>query len=299
MGIIESDNRHSVATRKGLEYLKELSASTDGWDVSSDTNGVKVYTREVEGLSLPIVRGDTVIEGDYTVAQVASVALSPGSRLIWDDRFDGSETKEYFTNREALFHSEQRGQWPVSGRDLCATSIRDVTEDLLYISMTSVEDPAIPPVSSRVRAHLYISGWKIFKVPNGVALIYITHIDIKGSVPTFFLKLLQLQIPQCAGRVVQYIKDNGYPPFIVGDFAGRLKGDNFNHEKREHVVKVEGTDDEEGLVKLEVGNVMYPNGFKIRQEGEGELKEIEGENGVRYVVVSGYRSLVTITISRP
>lgn len=166
--------------------------------------------------------------------------------------------------------------------------------------MISVEDPAIPPVSSHVRANLYISGWKIFKVPDGVALTYITHIDIKGSsIPGAILRKIQLEIPLCAGRVVQYVKDNGYPPFIVGEFSGRLKSDIFDHAKRTHVVEVEGTDDEEGLVKLEVGNVMYPNGFKVKVHGEATSEEIEGENGVKYVVVSGYKSPVTITISRP
>ncbi|RUS16355.1 hypothetical protein BC937DRAFT_91301 [Endogone sp. FLAS-F59071] len=299
MGIIESDNRHSVTTRKGLEYLKELSASTDGWTLSSESNGVKVYTRKVEGTSLPIVRGDTVLEGDHTVEQVVAVALSSGCRQIWDDRFDSAEMKEYFTHHEALFHSKQKGQWPVSGRDIAGTSIRDVSDDLVYISMTSVEDPAIPPISSHVRAHLYISGWKIYKVPNGVALTYITHIDIKGTVPAAFLKAIMLQIPQCAGRVVKYVKDNGYPPFIVGEFAGRLKSDIFDHAKRVHVLEVEGTDDEEGLVKIEIGNVMHPNGFKFKVHGEATSEEIDGENGVKYLVVSGYKSPVTITISRP
>lgn len=95
MGIIESDNRHSVATRKGLEYLKELSSSTDGWTLSSDSNGVKVYTRKVEGTSIPIVRGDAVLEGDYTIAQAAAVALSPGCRQICKCPMV-SKAKEFF-----------------------------------------------------------------------------------------------------------------------------------------------------------------------------------------------------------
>ena len=82
MTIFESNNRHSSETLKGLEYLKKLSASMDGWNLSLESRYVKVYTQDVEGLPLPILRGDTVLEGDYNIHQVAAVALAPGCRHI-------------------------------------------------------------------------------------------------------------------------------------------------------------------------------------------------------------------------
>lgn len=187
----------------------------------------------------------------------------------------------------------------ISGRDLAATTIRDISEDTILISMTSVEDPTIPVRSSHVRAQLHISGWKISKVPEGVALTYITHIDIKGSIPSALVKMIQLQIPLCAGRVAKYVTENGYPPFIIGDVTGKLKRENFDHGKKEYVLEAEGVDDENGSLKIEIGKAMYPKGFKLKVHGEAETEEIEGENGVKYVVISGFKSPVTITISRP
>ncbi|RUP45233.1 hypothetical protein BC936DRAFT_148444 [Jimgerdemannia flammicorona] len=297
MTIIEVSHRHAAEARKGLAYLKELSATTDGWSFSSEHKDVKIYTRAVEGISLPIVRGDTVLEGDYTIEQVASVALAPGCRQIWDERFDGAEMREYFSHREALFYSKLKGSWPVSGRDIAGVSIRDTSEDVIYIAQSSVEDPKIPPVSSHTRAQLYISGWKISAVPNGVSLTYITHVDIKGSVPSAFIKMIQLQTPQCAGKVADYIKEHGHPPFVTGDLKGHLKREVFEHKKKEFIVELEGTATEEGLVKIEVGKALYPKGFKVKVHGEATTEESDGEKGAKHVVVSGVTSLVTITIT--
>lgn len=82
MTILESNNRHSAQTRAGLEYFKQLYASLDGWNLSSETKYVKVYTRNVESSTWPIIRGDTVLVGDHTIHQVAAVALSSGCRHI-------------------------------------------------------------------------------------------------------------------------------------------------------------------------------------------------------------------------
>jgi hypothetical protein len=81
MTVIESNNRHAEASRKALAYLKELTGSLDGWNFKSENNGVKLYSKTIPGQALPIVRGDAILPGNqYTPAQVASAATSPGSR---------------------------------------------------------------------------------------------------------------------------------------------------------------------------------------------------------------------------
>lgn len=83
MTIIESNNRHAETTRKALAYYKELSASLDGWDFVSESGDVKLYSKTVEDQALPIVRGDAILPTkDYTLAQVAAVATSPGCRKV-------------------------------------------------------------------------------------------------------------------------------------------------------------------------------------------------------------------------
>ena len=83
MTIIESNNRHAETTREALAYFKELADSLDGWDFVSETSDVNLYSKAIEDQALPIVRGDCILSGkEYTMAQVAAVATSPGSRKV-------------------------------------------------------------------------------------------------------------------------------------------------------------------------------------------------------------------------
>lgn len=82
MVVIESNNRHTAASRKALDYLKELSNTLDGWNFSQEKDGVKLYIKP-ESNGLNIVRGDAILKTDkYTPRDVATVATNPGCRKI-------------------------------------------------------------------------------------------------------------------------------------------------------------------------------------------------------------------------
>ncbi|KAG1239833.1 hypothetical protein G6F68_018248 [Rhizopus microsporus] len=106
--------------------------------------------------------------------------------------------------------------------------------------MTSVTDPAVPVMSGNVRANLMVSGWKVTKTSTGaISLIYITQIDLAGSLPLSFLKAVQQQVPLCARKVVDYIKDHGYPPLLISSTA-QFKEESFDHAKGLYEVHLEG-----------------------------------------------------------
>ena len=83
MTIIDSDNRHAKKTRDQLAYFKTLSETLDGWNFSSEQEGVKLYTKDIPGNPLPIVRGDTVRDdlGCHPNDLVAASIL-PGCRKV-------------------------------------------------------------------------------------------------------------------------------------------------------------------------------------------------------------------------
>lgn len=83
MTVIESNNRHAATNRKKLEQVKALTADLTGWEFSQEKDGVKLYSKSVEGSSIPLVRGDYLLKTtDYTAEQVAVVAALPGARAI-------------------------------------------------------------------------------------------------------------------------------------------------------------------------------------------------------------------------
>lgn len=154
--------------------------------------------------------------------------------------------------------------------------------------MASVEDAAVPPVSGNVRANLIISGWKITKTDTGIDLIYITQVDLAGSIPTAFVKNVQQQVPLCAGLVVKYAEDFGYPP-TSNTCTAEFKSEDFEHAEKTYVATLDGTGDAEWFICKK----MYPASVKVAINGEATPEIVN--NVVR---VTGINGPVTVTITK-
>jgi hypothetical protein len=303
-GIIPSDNKFADTTRKALTYLKELAASHDGWSFNSEKDNVKIYTKEVEG-GLPMTRGDTVLEAGWTLEQIGAIAQNTGSRAIWDERFEFAEIKERYTRHEILIYSKLKGTWPVSGRDVVATSIAEYKEGEEYIiAITSVEEPTLPPVSSYVRANSPISGWVLKPLEGGaISMTYIVHVNLNGSIPSAFVKKIQIQTPLCAGKVVDYARKFGFPPYIKA-LEGRIRHEEFNHAKQVYSVEVDAIEehgffgDKTGSVVIEVSKKMFPNGFTVKTSVSENIHEKEEADGNTLITIKKIKAPVVITVSK-
>lgn len=210
-----------------------------------------------------------------------------------DEKFDVAHVKEMYSCWESLFWVKIKAPWPVSPRDFVGIALRDFDDDECYVSMSSVtDDAAVPPVSGCVRGNLMISGWKITKTANGVAITYITQVDLAGSIPSSFLKSINLQVPLCAGKVADYAQTYGFPPSTIACSATYVK-ESFDHAKREFVAELDG---QGGECTWEVSGKMYPNGIKVSTKAEYEI--VDGEHRNKRVVIKNVNGPTTVTISK-
>ncbi|KAI8355088.1 hypothetical protein EDC96DRAFT_516251 [Choanephora cucurbitarum] len=287
-------NPHAESSKQAMHLLKQYASSVEGWTMTQEKEGVKLYSKQVDSSSIPLVRGDTLLAGhQFTAQQVATVATLPGCRKMWDEKYDSSEIKMMYSRYESLFWVKMKAPWPVSPRDICATSYREVSEDECYIAMVSVEDSAVPPVSGCVRANLMLSGWKIAKVEAGIAVTYITQVDLAGSIPSSFLKSIQQQVPMCAGSVVKYIQDHGYAPTTF-ECTAEFKLETFEHSKKEYVAQLDGTGNATWLVSKK----MYPSGFKVSLNGKGTEQTTDHRNGDKLLTVTDINGPLTVKINK-
>lgn len=212
---------------------------------------------------------------------------------LGDEKFDVAELKQMYSAYESLFWCKVKTPWPISARDMSATSLREISEDECYVVMTSVEDESVPLVSGNVRANLFISGWKIVKQDVGIAITYITQVDLAGSIPSSFVKNIQQQVPLCAGEVVKYAQDYGFPPSTTTCTAV-FKLDNWDHSKREYTVTLEG----EGEGSWLISKKMYFNGINVAIEGNATHEIVQLENGNSIVKVNGISGLNVVKITK-
>ncbi|OBZ90135.1 hypothetical protein A0J61_01826 [Choanephora cucurbitarum] len=279
--IIPSDNKHAKYTRERLGYLKHLTYTLDNWTLDQESEGAKLYTQQPANSNEPIlVRGDTVLTKlppGCTPLTVATVATLPGCRKIWDDKYDQSEIKEYYTRYESLLWVKLKAPWPISPRDFAATSIRDVQPAEVYCSITSVEDDAILDTPSTVRGRLYISGWKLYATDEGhIGITYVNQVDLAGSLPWSFVRKMLIQSAACAAKVRQYIENYGFPPItqLVHHDAVFL-GEEFEHETRRYSLDLKPKS-QHAQVEIVCSHQMYPQGIQLEMaEGSAEMKQVQ------------------------
>lgn len=108
--VVVVPHRHSETARKALAMFKVLASSPeDRWRAVSNDGGFKSYSRVISGAGLPMLRGEGVITGGWTVEQINAVIESAGCRNIWDERFENLSVAETFNQNEYLFHVTLRG----------------------------------------------------------------------------------------------------------------------------------------------------------------------------------------------
>ncbi|KAJ3193380.1 hypothetical protein HK101_004934 [Irineochytrium annulatum] len=218
----QGPHRHAEASKKAMALLRSLEGP-QGWEAHSVSGNITITTRPVDGAAMPIVRGDGVIEGPWSVMEVMAVVKSVQARETWDARFEGGKILETFNFDEALTYTMQRGTFPVAGRDLVTSTLTEFDDGFhhgvdggsVYQIATSVVDGKAPEDAKRVRAHLTVAGWIFKRVANGVHCTYIVQVDIKGSVSSSLLKMLQASTPRCIAEVQKYLQTTGSLPFVV------------------------------------------------------------------------------------
>lgn len=299
-------NPHSETSKAVLTRFKELAGDLQGWQFATEKQGVKLYSQQLD--SGPIaVRGDYVAH-THSIHQIMAVASSAGARkickrtlllllhhliamLIGDDKFDCYEMKKIYDSSDILFWAKVKTPWPVSPRDMCCIVSRVHEPSTNYFVMASVQDDQVPEISGNVRAHLLISGWKVQETDTGIQVTYITQIDLKGSIPGAFLKNIQIQVPLCAGNVVEYAEKYGYPPFVIQSNHVRFASEDFDHDKKTYTSSLQGVG-EGARVEYDISKKMYPQGAHIKLTGDAKYT-VEEDKVVLHDIVDS----VTVEIS--
>ncbi|KAJ3161788.1 hypothetical protein HDU86_006559 [Geranomyces michiganensis] len=218
-----STNPHHDSAALSLRLLRGLESKESGWAFHSESSGVTISQKLVTGAPMPMVRGDAILRGPHgaTPQQILSVVKSSSARKVWDARFEDGNALVNYNLDEALVMSQQKGTFPVSGRDFVTANMTHYDADgTIYFTATSVIDRSAPADSKRVRAHLTVAGWIIKPVPEGVAVTYVVQVDIKGSVPSSIIKVIQTQTPLCIAEVFKFLRQKHFVPFLVRNIPG-------------------------------------------------------------------------------
>lgn len=264
----EETHRHHIALLEAKANRQKLK-SDENWQFYAEKNDIKLYTLDIPGCKLPVVRGIGSIEG-WRKEEVFAVITSPSCRKLWDDRFEAGEIVEKLGTTTFLSTNLVKGSFAVSGRDLCICLNVEVSPDTIELTITSVEDDKIPVNRQKVRAEMQVGSWilKEEKSEEGgvkVEAEYLISLDLKGSLPSYLIRSVIPYIPLCIAKIRDYLNTVGSPPFVVNKSKDAFFNPPFFDTKS---VKWEVELYGEGHVEVDVGSRLASLGWDIDCSGE-------------------------------
>ncbi|ORX61980.1 Bet v1-like protein [Hesseltinella vesiculosa] len=272
--------RHQDTLDRGMAVFRKITGSLDGWTFVQEKNGVKLYNRQPDNPSEPlIVRGDYHYPGakDCTPLDFSGITCYAGCRRIWDNRFADSDYLYYRTRYSALLYTTTKPTWPVSARDFLNVTLREDHGDVMFLGTFAVEDETKPPVEGYVRGSILIGGMRCWKhEQGGLGITYIAQVNFGGMLPPPLAKSVMQQIPLCAGKMAEYHKKHGFPPNTYLH-AGFLTSETFDHDKHTYTLRIHSDANASGNRSSPDAEIicckkMYSKGVKVTIQGSAQYQ---------------------------
>lgn len=163
--------------------------------VEKDKNGVKVFTRKIEGSALKEFKGVTTIK----TSLMSLVALMDDTDAYpqWLYNVTSAKLVQKINLKERVTHTVIHAPWPVSDRDTVTYSkiVQDKKSKVVTIYLKGVPNQ-YPAQAGKVRVPALKGFWQFIPNKNGyVTVIYQVHSEPGGSIPDAIANSTTTDIP--------------------------------------------------------------------------------------------------------
>ncbi len=178
-----------------LIVLAFVAADADAgeWRLDENADGIKVYTRSVEGSRYREFKG--VVHLHTSLASAVGVLDNPDSCAEWLHLCERSRVLEKRSWAERFIYQVSDMPFPASHRDaIFKATIYQEPNDDIHIELSS--RPDFIPETRYVRIHESRGEYLLQKVDEDtIRLTWTMHIDPAGSLPAFLVNRLLTDIP--------------------------------------------------------------------------------------------------------
>ena len=189
-------NRFLVSCFILLVSARLISADAAGeFQVEKDKNGVKVFTRKIEGSALKEFKGVTTIK----TSLMSLVALMDDTDAYpqWLYNVTTAKLVNKINLKERVTYTVIHAPWPVSDRDTVTYSkiVQDKKSKIVTIYLKGVPNQ-YPAQAGKVRVPALKGFWQFIPNKNGyVTVIYQVHSEPGGSIPDAIANSTVTDIP--------------------------------------------------------------------------------------------------------
>ena len=157
------------------------------WVLAKNKQGVKVYTRKVEGIDFKEFKGIITIKTSLTslVALVRDVEASPD----WVENCSKSEVLKRINTNETYTYSLSKAPWPVKDRDVIVHNVISLDKDTLVVTIKQAGKPDYIKEEKNITRVKRIEGFWQFTPQEGgnVEVVYQVLSDPGGAIPAWLV----------------------------------------------------------------------------------------------------------------
>ena len=157
----------------------------DGWELSKEGNGIKVYTTTLYNSSFKSVKVDCTLEG--TINKLIAVLKNVDGNNHWVYNTKQTHLVKNISDMEFIYYAETSLPWPLRNRDMVINMLFDKnnTSSILTVKQTGMKDEA-PEQDGKVRVPYFNGLWEVSRVDEKyISIHYQLSVDPGGSVPSW------------------------------------------------------------------------------------------------------------------
>jgi hypothetical protein len=165
------------------------------WDLRKESEGIKVYTREIEGSNVQEFKGEVIAKSN--MGSILAVIDSVSEYPKWMYECTYAERVKKINRESGYTYNVLKSPWPVSDRDVCTyyKVSQDTLTKVITISLKGVKD-YVPLKTGIVRIPSLNGFWQLIPVAKGVTkIVYQVHCESGGYVPAAIVNLYITDTP--------------------------------------------------------------------------------------------------------
>ncbi len=185
--------RAAVLFLLGLLVCTSAAAEELGWRLRKDSEGIKVYTRKVEGSPVLEFRAETTL--DVSRDKVVAFYEQIERYKEWFSDCTGARLLETKSPNEALIYFTMDMPWPVADRDSAYRRVKTEEGGDIVFRLSEAPD-AYPRQPDFVRIPYLKVEWHFRELPDGRTWVsFQQHCDTGGHIPAAIVNRLCVNIP--------------------------------------------------------------------------------------------------------
>lgn len=158
------------------------------WKLAKNSDGIKVYTRTVEGSPIKEFKAKVTIKA--RAVEIAQIVVDVADYPEWYPDVMGAKVIERVSKYEILAYYRVDLPWPATDRDAVVSFLLDMDESKKNIKVTSKAKDGVKEEFAGVIRLKEATGYWTFKEHDGVTdVVYQMQADPGGSLPTWIINM--------------------------------------------------------------------------------------------------------------